>query len=499
MSKLLLAIDQGTTGSTVLAFDQALSLRARGYREFPQHYPRPGWVEHQADEIWQSVCGAIADALHGSGSNAESAEIAAIGITNQRETTLVWERASSRSIGPAIVWQDRRTAEHCAQLKSAGLEPEFQKRTGLRLDPYFSGTKLAWLLDHTDGLRGRAERGEICFGTVDSYMVWRLSGGAAHVTDVSNASRTLLYDIGERAWSSHLGDVLRIPAKMLPKVVSSAEVVATTASVPGLRDGIPICGIAGDQQAALFGQGCFSDGEAKCTYGTGAFLLMNTGEKQVVSSSGLLTTVAWQIGDEFVYALEGSTFVAGAMVQWLRDGLGLISSASEIESLAASVPDAGGVVAVPALAGLGAPYWRPEARGLISGLSRGTTKAHLARAVLEGIALQICDLFSAMQKDAKLPLTSVNVDGGAAANNLLMQFQADLLGAEIRRPQLVESTALGAAMLAGLGAKFWPSTIELAPLLRAKQNSNGTVFSPQMARAEVDLHLGRWRHAVERA
>ena len=499
MPKLLLAIDQGTTGTTVLAFDDTLSLRARGYRELPQHYPKPGWVEHDADEIWQSVTGAIADALHGSGSSAEASEIAAIGITNQRETTLLWERATSRPIGRAIVWQDRRTADRCSALKAAGLEAEFSRRTGLKLDPYFSGTKLAWLLDEKPDLRARAEKGEICFGTIDSYLVWKLSGGAAHVTDVSNASRTLLYDIGERGWSGHLCDILRIPPKLLPTVVSCSEVVAATASVPGLPNGTPICGIAGDQQAALFGQGCFAIGQAKCTYGTGAFLLMNTGERQVPSQSGLLTTVAWQVGDEFVYALEGSTFIAGAMVQWLRDGLGILSSASEIEALARSVPDSGGVVVVPALAGLGAPFWRSEARGLISGLSRGTTKAHLCRAVLEGIALQIADLFSAMQKDADLALTSVNVDGGAAANNLLMQFQSDILGANIRRPQLVESTALGAALLAGLGAKWWSSPIDLLPLLQAKLGKNETLFTPAMARAEVDLHLARWHHAVDRA
>ena len=428
MSRFILAIDQGTTGTTVLVFDEKLQLRARGYREFPQHFPQPGWVEHDPEEIWVSVRGAITDALHVSGSTIDPTQIAAIGITNQRETTVLWERATGRAVGKAIVWQDRRTAEICAKLKADGHEAEVRRSTGLVLDPYFSGTKVAWMLDHTPGLRARAEKGEICFGTVDSYLVWRLSGGRAHVTDVSNASRTLLFDLHSLAWSDALLARFDVPRQMLPDVRASSEIYAETKDVPGLPDRIPIAGIAGDQQAALFGQACFELGEAKCTYGTGAFLLLNTGARPVASANGLLTTVGWKIGDEVTYALEGSTFIAGAMVQWLRDGLGIIQSASEIESLARSVPDSGGVVVVPALAGLGAPHWRPEARGLISGLTRGTTKAHLARAVLEGIALQIVDLLGAMQKDSGLPLRALKVDGGAAANDLLMQYQADLLG-----------------------------------------------------------------------
>jgi glycerol kinase len=494
MSRFILAIDQGTTGSTVLVFDDKLQLRARGYREFPQHYPRPGWVEHDPEEIWVSVRGAITDALHASGSGVDPTQIAAIGITNQRETTLLWERSTGRPLSNAIVWQDRRTAELCHKLKADGLEAEFRKATGLVLDPYFSGTKIAWLLENLPGLRARAEKGEICFGTIDSYLVWRLSAGAAHVTDVSNASRTLLFDLNQMTWSDALCKRLSVPRALLPEVCPSSEIYATTRDVPGLPDGIPIAGMAGDQQAALFGQACFEPGEAKCTYGTGAFLLLNTGDKPVPSDNGLLTTVGWKLGGRVTYALEGSTFIAGAMVQWLRDGLGIIQSASEIESLARSVPDAGGVIAVPALTGLGAPYWRPDARGLITGLTRGTTKAHLARAVLEGIALQIADLIGAMQKDAGLELRSLKVDGGAAANNLLMQFQADVLQKQIIRPRLVETTALGAALLAGLAVQVWKGTDDAR-----RAWSEDRRFEPTLGQAEVDALLQRWRTAIQKA
>ncbi|MEO6953739.1 MAG: glycerol kinase GlpK [Polyangia bacterium] len=494
MSRFLLAIDQGTTGSTVLVFDEQLTLRARGYREFQQHYPQPGWVEHDPEEIWTSVRGALTDALHGSGANIDATQIAAIGITNQRETTVLWDRKSGIAIGKAIVWQDRRTADACGKLKADGLEPTFREKTGLVLDPYFSGTKLAWMLDRDPSLRARAERGELCFGTVDSWLVWKLSGGAAHVTDVSNASRTLLFDLHEMAWSDELLGLLRVPRQLLPEVRGSAEIYAETRGVPGLPDRIPIAGMAGDQQAALFGQTCFSVGEAKCTYGTGAFLLLNVGGTPVMSKNGLITTVGWKLGNDVTYALEGSTFIAGAMVQWLRDGLGIIQSASEIESLAASVPDTGGVVAVPALAGLGAPYWRPEARGIITGLTRGTTKAHLARAVLEGIALQIADLLGAMQKDSGLPIRSLKVDGGASANDLLMQFQADILRTETVRPKLVETTAMGAAMLAGLGVGVWRTTDEARGAWAEDRR-----FQPAMPDAVVDEHLARWRAAVEKA
>ncbi len=497
MPRFIVAIDQGTTGSTVLVFDEKLALRGRGYREFKQHFPQPGWVEHDPEEIWESVAGALADAVHGAGNGGgiEAAQIAAVGITNQRETTLVWDRKTGKPLHHAIVWQDRRTAEMCAKLKAAGLEQEFQTRTGLVLDPYFSGTKLKWLLDNVGGLGAHAERGEVCFGTVDSYLVWRLTGGAVHVTDVSNASRTLLFDVHELAWSDRLLELLRVPRSMLPEVRGSAEIYGLTRGVAGLPDGVPVAGIAGDQQAALFGQMCFAGGDAKCTYGTGAFMLMNTGEKAVPSKNGLLTTVGWKIGERVTYALEGSTFIAGAMVQWLRDGLGVIESARDIEALAASVPDSGGVTVVPALAGLGAPHWRPDARGLISGLTRGTTKAHLARAVLEGIALQIADLLGAMQADSGISLKELKVDGGAAANNLLMQFQADVLGVPIVRPAMVEATALGAAMLCGIGAGIWKQP-DIAGLF-----SQGTAqrFTPRMSRTDVDTHLRRWKSAVERA
>ena len=497
MSRFIVAIDQGTTGSTVLVLDEKLQLRARGYREFKQHFPQPGWVEHEPDEIWASVEGALADALHGpgNGGTVEAAQIAAIGITNQRETTVVWDRKTGRPLARAIVWQDRRTADACAKMKADGLEREFQTRTGLVLDPYFSGTKLAWLLEHVDGLRARAEKGEVCFGTVDSYLVWRLTGGAAHVTDASNASRTLLYDLHELAWSNRLCDLLGVPRSMLPEVRASADHYGQTRSVPGVPDGVPVSGMAGDQQAALFGQACWKQGDAKCTYGTGAFMLMNTGGKPVPSKNGLLTTLGWKIGDRVTYALEGSTFIAGAMVQWLRDGLGILSSAREIEGLAASVPDSGGVVVVPALSGLGAPHWRPEARGLISGLTRGTTKAHLARAVLEGIALQIADLLGAMQADSGLQLQTLKVDGGAAANDLLMQFQADVLGVTTVRPEMVEATALGAALLAGIGAGLFRES----DLEKVIAQGPSRRFAPQMPRAQVDAHLRRWHDAVHKA
>jgi glycerol kinase len=494
MARFVVAIDQGTTGTTVLVFDETLRLRARGYREFQQHFPKPGWVEHDPEQIWESVLGALTDALHASGAEVDAAQVVAIGITNQRETTLVWDRATGKPLHNAIVWQDRRTADICAKMKAAWLEDEFKRATGLVLDPYFSGTKLQWLLDNVDGLRARADRGEVCFGTVDSYLVWRLTAGAAHVTDVSNASRTLLFDLHALEWSARLCDLLRVPRAILPEVRGSSERYGDTRGVPGLRDGIPVCGIAGDQQAALFGQACFAVGDAKCTYGTGAFMLMNTGGRAVPSQNGLLTTVAWKLGDEVVYALEGSTFIAGAMVQWLRDGLGIIGSAREIEALAASVPDSGGVVAVPALAGLGAPHWRPEARGIITGLTRGTTRAHLARAVLEGIALQIADLLGAMQADAGVPVRALKVDGGASANNLLMQYQADVLGCEIVRPALVETTALGAALLAGIAAGVWKDTGDAARAWKEERR-----FKPSMAQGLVEEHKQRWKSAVERA
>jgi glycerol kinase len=487
----VIAIDQGTTGTTVLVLDETLAVRGRGYKEFPQIYPQPGWVEHAPDEIWGSVVFALDQAMRGIAPQS----IAAIGITNQRETAVVWDRATGKPPHHAIVWQDRRTAELCAELKRAGKEDRVRQLTGLTIDPYFSGTKLTWLMTHVPGLAADARAGKLAFGTVDSYLVWRLTGGAVHATDVTNASRTLLFDITQLAWSDELLDLLGVPRALLPEVVASSGPIGTTQGVPGLPDGIPIAGIAGDQQSALFGQACFAPGDAKCTFGTGAFILMNTGDRPVASTSGLLTTVAWKLASgELRYALEGAAFIAGAAVQWLRDGLGFFTSASEVEALAASVPDSGGVIVVPAFAGLGAPHWRPEARAAITGITRGTTRAHIARATLEGIALQNVDILRAMMRDSGQRLTSLKVDGGAAANDLLMQLQADVLGVEIQRPALVETTALGAAFLAGLGGGVWKDTAQL----RATWKLDHT-FTPTGDRAAIEAHLARWDTAVAKA
>ncbi len=489
---LVIAIDQGTTGTTVLVVDAARTVRGRGYREFAQIYPRPGEVEHDPEAIWASVLGALAEALAG----VDSGRIAALGITNQRETTLLWERDGGRPVANAIVWQDRRTAPFCAALKAAGHEPAVRAQTGLVLDPYFSATKIRWLLDAVVGLRARAEAGEIAFGTVDSFLIWRLTGGRTHATDVTNASRTLLCDLRTRRFSDQLCALFGVPPALLPEVRPSAGKIGETRGVPGLPDGIPITGVAGDQQAALYGQDCTEPGDAKCTFGTGAFLLMNVGSEPRPSTRGLLTTVAWTLDvagrATTAYALEGSAFVAGALVQWLRDGLGLVSSAPEIEPLARSVPDSGGVTIVPALTGLGAPHWRAEARGLITGLTRGTTRAHLARAALEAIALQNVDLVSAMQADAGRPINNLRVDGGAAANDLLMQIQADLLGVQIFRPEMVESTALGAAKLAALG-------VGLPAVDKGGETARIRVFTPSMSPLTRDELLGRWAGAVGRA
>ena len=488
----VLALDQGTTGSTVLVLDRDLRLRGKGYREFPQHYPRPGWVEHDPEDIWASVTAALEDALEDAGVDAE--RIAAIGITNQRETALLWDRQTGLATGNAIVWQCRRTADLCRRLKDDGHEALFASRTGLVLDPYFSGTKVRWMLDDGPGLRARAEAGELAFGTVDSFLVWRLTGGAVHVTDVTNASRTLFMDLASCEWDDELLGILGVPRALLPEVRSSSEVYGETRGVPGLPDGVPVAGIAGDQQAALFGQACFDPGDAKCTYGTGAFILQNTGERPVASHSGLLTTVAWRVGGQTTYALEGSTFIAGAAVQWLRDGLGLIEAAADVEALAASVPDSGGVVFVPALVGLGAPHWRPDARGLVTGITRGTTAAHLARAALEGIAFQVAEVLTAMEADAGQGLGELKVDGGAAANDLLMQLQADLLGVGTVRPRLVETTALGAACLAGLATGVWSG---LDDVRRAWEEDRR--FEPSWDAATREAALARWRAAVAKA
>ena len=492
MRGFLLSIDQGTTGSTAMVLSSDGKILARATNEFRQHFPRPGWVEHDLDEIWKSVGDSIVESLQQAG--VESSNCAGIGITNQRETTVLWDRESGQAVHRAIVWQDRRTADRCLQLKEAGKELLFRERTGLVLDPYFSGTKLEWLLQNVDGLRERAEAGKLAFGTIDSWLVYRLSGGEAHVTDASNASRTLLYDIEKERWDEELAAELHVPMALLPEVRSSSEVYARTSGVPGLVDGTPIAGMAGDQQAALFGQTCFEVGDAKCTYGTGAFLLMNTGTDLVPSKNGLLTTIAWRIGDQTVYALEGSAFIAGAAVQWLRDGLGLISSSEEVESLAKQVDSTGDVVFVPALAGLGAPHWDPRARGLIYGLTRDSTGAHIARAALEGIAFQIVDLFDAMHADADRPIKRLRVDGGAARNDLLMQFQADMLGVTIDRPESVETTALGAAYLAGMAVGVFDDLRSVVDAYRIERS-----FEPRMTSEEREGHLGRWRDAVRRA
>jgi glycerol kinase len=487
----VISIDQGTTGSTVLVLDEQLQIRGRGYREFRQIYPQPGWVEHDPEDIWNSVLGALADATKG----IVSSSIAAIGITNQRETSLVWDRATGKPVHNAIVWQDRRTADRCAELKASGKEARVRELTGLTLDPYFSGTKVSWLLHNVAGLAAPAREGKLAFGTIDSYLLWRLTGGAVHATDVTNASRTLLFDLHSLAWSPELAEMLGVPMQLLPSVVPSSQTCGATKGVPGVPDGVPIAGLAGDQQSALFGQACFQPGDAKCTFGTGAFILMNTGDKPVASKSGLLTTVAWQLGGgELRYALEGSAFIAGAAVQWLRDGLGFFQNASEVEALASEVPDAGGVIVVPAFAGLGAPHWRPEARAAITGITRGTTRAHIARATLEGIALQNVDILRAMERDSGRSLGTLKVDGGAAANDLLMQFQSDVLGVEIARPEIVESTAMGAAFLAGLGTGVWKDADQIRKTWREQRR-----FKPAAEGAWVREHLARWDQAVSKA
>jgi glycerol kinase len=492
----ILAIDQGTTGTTALVMAQDGATLGRKTCEFSQHFPRSGWVEHEPEEIWQSVLSAVSGALELA--QVSAAEIACVGLTNQRETTLLWDRKTGNAVQRAIVWQDRRTAARCAELKAEGREARVRDLTGLVLDPYFSGTKLSWMLAQTPELRAAAEAGRLAFGTVDSFLVWRLAGGsegnAPHVTDVTNASRTLLMDLRARAWSDEMCALFAIPKQVLPEIVPSSARVAVTRSVPGLPDGIPITGIAGDQHAALFGQACFAPGDAKCTYGTGAFLLLNTGNVPTASRFGLLSTIAWQIGSEVVYALEGSCFIAGAAVQWLRDGLGLIASAQEIEALARQVPSSEGVAFVPALSGLGAPYWDPDARGLITGITRGTTRAHLARATLEAIAFQVNDVTVAMSEDLGHPITRMRVDGGAAANDLLLQLQADLSSVTVERPTELESTARGAAMLAGLGAGLFSSPEDAARMIRLDR-----AFSPRIDANARTAELARWSDAVCRA
>jgi glycerol kinase len=491
-AKHLLAIDQGTTGTTALVVSLEGETLGRATVEFPQYFPKPAWVEHDAAEIWSSVGRAVTTAL--ANAKVDGAQVAAIGITNQRETTLVWDRKTGEPIHRAIVWQDRRTAGVCDALKKAGHEARVRERTGLVIDAYFSGTKVAWILDAVDGARAKAEKGELAFGTIDSFLVHRLTSGASHVTDVTNASRTLLMNLATGAWDPELCATFRVPSSMLPAIKASAEVVATTRGAGFLPDGIPIAGIAGDQQAALFGQACFAEGDAKCTYGTGAFVLMNIGDKPLLSGNGLVTTVAWKLGAQpMTYALEGSAFIAGAAVQWLRDGLGIIKSASEVEALARTVESSDGVAFVPALAGLGAPHWDQDARGIITGITRGTKAGHLARATLEGVAFQVWDLLDAMQTDAKRTLRSLRVDGGAAANDLLMQFQADIARVVVERPTELESTGRGAAMLAGVGAGLCD------PSSAAKMRKIGSRIAPAMAEADREAHLARWKDAVKRS
>ena len=492
MPDFILALDQGTTSSRSVVFDHAGRIVAMAQREFTQHFPHSGWVEHDAEEIWATQAATIAEVL--ARARLAPGDIAAIGITNQRETTVLWDRRTGRPVAPAIVWQDRRTADHCARLKSEGLEPEVARRTGLLLDPYFSGTKLAWLLDHVDGARARAEAGELAFGTVDSWLIWKLTGGASHVTDVSNASRTLLLDVVSGTWDDFMLELFTIPRAVLPQVVRSSLGRTAPVGALGGRD-VPIAGIAGDQQAALFGQACFEPGMAKNTYGTGCFLLLNTGSDPLASANRLLTTIAWQTdAQRRCYALEGAVFVAGAVVQWLRDGLGFIEHSGDVEALAASVDDCGGVYFVPAFTGLGTPHWDAYARGTMVGLSRGTTRGHIARAALESIAFQSAEVLQAMQRDARQPLVELRVDGGATANDLLMQFQADLLGVPVVRPEVTETTALGAACLAGLGVGFWRSPAEVAANWRAQRR-----FEPAMSRDQAGARLDRWSQAVTRS
>ncbi len=493
MSKrYVLSIDQGTTSSRALVLDSRLAVVGAGQKEFTQHFPRAGWVEHDLKEIWETTEWCIAKALRSAGVKGE--QVAAIGITNQRETTGLWHRGTGRPLHRAIVWQDRRTAERCAELKARGEEPRVRETTGLVLDPYFSGTKLQWLLDHVPGARAKAAAGELAFGTIDTWLVYQLTGRTELVTDVSNASRTMLMNLRTLEWDDGLCALLGVPKAVLPRIAASSEVYGVTRGLRALPDGIPVSGMAGDQQAALFGQACFAPGEAKCTYGTGAFLLMNVGEAPVASRSGLLSTVGWKLGGKTTYALEGSSFIAGAAVQWLRDGLGLIKKSSDIEALAKTVKSSGEVVFVPALAGLGAPHWRPDARGLLTGLTRGTSKGHVARAVLEGIALQLSDLADAMKLDSGRDIPAFKVDGGAARNGLLMQFQADILDTNVVRPKNVETTALGAAFLAGLAVGFWKSPEDIRRAWRADK-----VFKPRMSEGERARALGRWREAVKRA
>ncbi|MGB8356582.1 MAG: glycerol kinase GlpK [Chthoniobacteraceae bacterium] len=485
--KYILALDQGTTSSRAIVFDHSGNICSIAQKEFKQIFPQPGLVEHDANEIWASQYGVAAEAIATMGLKAK--DVAAIGITNQRETTLIWDRKTGQPIHNAIVWQDRRTAGFCDQLKRDGLEGLIQSKTGLVIDAYFSGSKIRWLLDNVPDARAKAEKGELAFGTMETWLIWKLTGGKKHVTDASNASRTMLYNIHDGDWDPELLKVLKIPRELLPTVVSNSEVYGESEF-----GNAPIAGAAGDQQAALFGQACLQPGMVKSTYGTGSFMLMNTGTEATPSKNHLLTTVAWRIGNKTEYALEGSIFIAGAVVQWLRDGLGIIKNSADVEALAKQVPDNGGVYFVPAFAGLGAPHWDQYARGVIAGLTRGSTSAHIARAALEGIAFQIAEVLGSMEADSNIKLKELRVDGGASMNNLLMQFQADLLGVPVVRPAISETTALGAAYLAGLAVGYWRDTAEIATQWKVEHR-----FEPMMKPDTREKLRGEWNKALERS
>ena len=491
MPKYMMALDSGTTSNRCILFDRAGRIVSVAQREFTQYFPQPGWVEHDANEIWATLLGVAVEAMQMAG--AAAADIAAIGITNQRETTIVWDKATGEPVHHAIVWQCRRTSEYCDELRARGLTARFREKTGLVLDAYFSATKLHWLLENVPGVRERAAKGELLFGTVETWLIWRLTGGRAHVTDYSNASRTMLFNINTLDWDEEILAELNIPRSMLPKPLPSSGLFGTTD--PSLLGGeIPITGAAGDQQAALFGQTCFQPGEAKNTYGTGCFLLMNTGEKPVFSQNGLVTTIAWGLGEKVTYALEGSIFVAGAAIQWLRDEMKLIANAAESEAVAQEVADTNGCYVVPAFTGLGAPYWDQYARGAIVGLTRGCNRAHIVRATLDSLTYQTYDVLNAMRADSGIALASLKVDGGASANNYLMQTQADVIGAPVLRPTCVESTAMGAAYLAGLAVGFWRDQAEIRKIWAVDR-----IFEPQLDARSRDARLHGWHRAVQRA
>ncbi|MGM0435740.1 MAG: glycerol kinase GlpK [Bacillota bacterium] len=488
--KYVMAIDQGTTSSRAILFDKTGSIAYTAQREFKQHFPKPGWVEHNANDIWISVLGVVSEVLNAN--NVSPKEVASIGITNQRETTVVWDKNTGKPIYNAVVWQSRQTMDICDTLKEEGYEEMVRDKTGLLIDAYFSGTKVKWILDNVDGAREKAENGELLFGTMDTWVIWKLSGGKAHVTDYSNASRTLMYNIHELKWDDELLDMLGVPKSMLPEVKQSSEVYANTVDYHFFGEEVPIAGAAGDQQSALFGQACFEKGMAKNTYGTGSFMLMNTGTEGIKSKNGLLTTLAWGVDGKVEYALEGSLFVTGSAVQWLRDGLKIIKKAPESESLSTSIESSDGVYMVPAFVGLGTPYWDSEVRGAMFGLTRGTERAHIARATLESIAYQSADVLNTMNEDSGIELKALRVDGGAVTNNFLMQFQSDILNVPVERPVIQETTALGAAYLAGLAVGFWKDKEEIA-----KQWAVEKTYTPNMDKATRDKLYGGWKKAIE--